>query len=321
MCRNSKMESTQNIKKRLKSVNNINQITRAMELVAATKMRKSQQIALDSRPYAFAVLDLLANVSKMNYKALPLLKKRNPSTSSGQAQKTLFVLVASDKGLAGAFNSQLFRKFEQFIASGSPSSAQFVAVGEKTYSYLQKKGVDIIKKFVHVGDFTTPEQVKPLADFLSEGYVQKKWDSVIVFSTHFRSALRQESLTRNLLPISFESIKKTVKEIVPESGKFADLMRENKIDFTSENKKPEGYLIEPSAEKVLEKLVSHLFFMQVYHFILEANASEHAARRLAMKTASDNALKLAFDLNLQYNKSRQSAITNEIIEITAGAQS
>ncbi len=308
------MDSPQSLKKRLKSIGNINKITKAMELVAATKMRKSQEIALASRPYAFAALDLLANLSLIK-KEQPLLMRRR------KIKKTLFVLVASDKGLAGAFNSSIFKKFESSYNKTLQGQASFIAVGEKSFNYLSKKDLPVIKKFTNMGDFTTLEQVQPLADFLAEGYIKEDWDKVIVFSTHFRSALKQESLTRKVLPISFTSIQETVKEIIPDKGKFAEIIKEQHISFVPDKEKLQEYLIEPSAKKVLDNLVKHLFFMQMYHLILEANASEHAARRMAMKTASDNAGELGQALNLQYNKVRQGAITSQIIEIIAGAES
>ncbi len=305
------MESTQNLKKRIKSVANINKITKAMELVAATKMRKAQEIALASRPYAFVALDLLANVTLLETALPELLKKR-------KTQKTLFVLVASDKGLAGAFNSSLFRKFEQFVRRQTSYGLQdFVAVGEKTAAYLSRKGYNVIKKFTNVGDHTTPEQVQPLVDFLVLGYLDKSWDKVVVFSTHFKSALKQDPLMREILPISFESIQGTIQEIVPETGRFSDVISPVRHKTSAKDVK---YLIEPSPKAVLENLTRHLFSMQVYHLILEANAAEHSARRMAMKTASDNASELGENLNLQYNKSRQAGITNQIIEISAGAE-
>ena len=321
------MESPQNIKKRLKTVNNIGQITKAMELVSATKMRKSQQIALDSRPYAFAALDLLANLTVLeNVKKenLPeLLRERK------NINKVLFVLVASDKGLAGAFNSSVFRKFEKHIKEYSVSEKGsgvtkeehlYLAVGEKSNAYLQKKNLNIVKKFVQVGDQTSPEQVQPLTDFIVQGYLDKKWDRVIVVSTHFATALKQEPHVRRILPADFDHIADTVREIIPERGKFAELMKENSVSFVPDKNKLADYLIEPSPVKVLERLAKHLVFMQFYQIILEANASEHSARRMAMKTASDNAKDLGEALNLQYNKSRQSRITTEISEISAGAE-
>jgi F-type H+-transporting ATPase subunit gamma len=312
------MESPQNIKKRLKSVNNINKITKAMELVAATKMRKSQEIALSSRPYAFAALDFLATVSSLDPEKLPeLFKKR-------KIKKVLFVLVSSDKGLAGAFNSSVFRKFEQHMKRDEEKYAHeekfYAAVGEKAFNYLSKKRFNVVKKFVEAGDYTTTEQVHPLADFMAKGYLEKKWDRVVIVSTHFRSALKQEPHVRRILPVDFDHIKETVQEIIPERGKFADLIKEQQISFVPDKAKLSEYLIEPSAGEVLGKLAEHLFFIQVYHLILEANASEHSARRMAMKTASDNASDLGEELNLQYNKSRQSKITTEISEISAGAE-
>src|SRR3989339_1661896 len=320
------MESPQNIKKRLKSVNNINQITKAMELVSATKMRKSQQIALDSRPYSFAALELLANVS-----ALEDLKKWNIPLFEVRKniKRVLFVLVASDKGLAGAFNSSVFKKFaahfSKWASLARPKGAGredhiFLAIGEKANAYLQKQGYNIVKKFTQAGDFTTPEQVKPIIDFIVQGYLEKKWDRVIIISTHFRSALKQEPHVRRVLPIDYNHIADTIKQIIPERGKFAELIKEHNITFTLDKKKLKEYTIEPEPEKVLEKLAEYLFFMQIYHLILEANASEHSARRMAMKTASDNASDLGNKLNLQYNKSRQARITTEISEISAGAE-
>jgi F-type H+-transporting ATPase subunit gamma len=324
------MESPQQLKKRLKSTKNIGQIAKAMELVSATKMRKSQQIALDSRPYAFAALDFLATVSQLETKLPPLFQVRK------EIKKVLFVLVSSDKGLAGSFNSSVFKKFETHLKSEKEEWKQeqhlFLAVGEKSNAYLTKKGFKVLKKFTQVGDYTTVEQVKPIVDFIVDGYLRggknglagrslgEGWDRVIIVSTHFRSALKQEPHVRRVLPIDYDHLADTVKQIIPERGKFADLIKEQNISFVPDKNKLEEYLIEPSSEKVLEKLAEHLFFIQLYHLILEANASEHSARRMAMKTASDNASDLGEALNLQYNKSRQSKITTEISEISAGAE-
>ncbi len=325
------MESPQNLKKRLKSVSNIGKITKAMELVSATKMRKSQQIALDSRPYSFAALELLANLSLMEN----VKPEEMPAVFEvrKEIKKVLFVLIASDKGLAGAFNSSVFKKFEKHFAEDTRHPGEeklFLAVGKKAYDFLAKKftpihgrmgeGGKIVGKFVQVGDFTTPEQVRPISDFIVQGYINKDWDRVIVVSTHFRSALKQEPHVRRVLPIDFEHVADTIKEIIPERGKFADLIKEHNISFVPDKNKLAEYLIEPAPKKVLEKLASHLIFMQFYHLILEANASEHSARRMAMKTASDNATELGENLNLQYNKSRQAKITTEITEISTGAE-
>lgn len=314
------MESLQNIKRRLKGVQNINQITKAMELVAATKMRRSQEIALASRPYAYAALELLANLSKLDGVHLPKIMEKRP------IRRTAFVLIASDKGLAGSFNSAVLRKFEKYLARekldlGNPDYS-FIAIGEKAARHLQKRIGRVSQKFIRFGDFTTVEQVKPLRDLLVCGYLEETWDRVIIFSTHFRSALKQEVLQREILPVDFDVLRATAKELVPETGKFAELLRSNGVSFfngTSGTK--QEYLIEPSPETVLQELIPHLVEMQLYHLVLEANASEHAARRVAMKSASENAGELGEKLTVDYNKIRQATITRELIEITAGAES
>lgn len=301
------MESVQNLKKRLKTVNNIHHITKAMELVAATKMRKSQEIALSSRPYAFAVLDLLACLTKQVIEMSGILAKR-------PIKKTLVVLMASDKGLVGSFNSNIFKVFEKI----KKEETIFLAIGEKAYNFLQKKGIKPTAKFTRVGDYVSTSQTKPIADFLVNGYLKQDFDKVSIVSMNFRSAFSQEALIREIFPVNFENIKKTVQEMIPQTGKFADLIKENDVSFLNDN--ISDYTFEPSVNEILNDLVKHLIDMEIYHLVLEANASEHSAKRMAMKNASDNAEDLSENLSLTYNKSRQAAITNELIEITAGAQ-
>ena len=308
------MESLQIIQRRIKGVKNINQITKAMELVAATKMRKSQEVALASRAYAYTALDFLANLSKIEDVKIPaLLKKR-------KIRKTAFVVVSSDKGLVGAFNSGVFRTFENYLKKESidikNSYNIFIAFGQKAGNYLQRKGIAVEKIFTKFGDFTKLEETKPLSDYLSDGYLEKKWDKVFIFSPHFRSALNQEVLMRQIFPVDSKILHETINELIPETGRFSEFRHE---EVVSSNRIVE-YIIEPSPEKVLQELAPHLVEMQIYHLILEANASKHAARRMAMKNASDNAEELTEDLTLMYNKSRQAAITREIIEIVAGAE-
>lgn len=330
------MDSPQNIKKRLKSVSNINQITKAMELVAATKMRKAQQVALDSRPYALSALDLLASLTVIESASRRIKKQDMPELLKQRKniKKVLFVLVASDKGLAGSFNSAVFKKFEAHMQRDKEKyqaeEKLFLAVGEKAYNYLSKKispvvrttglSGEVIKKFVQAGDHVSPEQVHPITDYIIKGYLDKSWDRVVIFSTHFKSALKQEPHVRRFLPIDFDHIADAIREIIPEKGKFAELIKEHSVNFVPDKAKIKDYIIEPNPEIVLKKLVEHLCFMEMYHLILEANASEHSARRLAMKTASDNASELSENLNLRYNKSRQARITTEISEISAGAE-
>jgi len=324
------MQSLQTIKRRLRSVKNIGQITKAMELVAATKMRKSQEVALLSRPYAYAALEFLANLSRVSSSYTPPLLEKRP------VEKTAVVVMASDKGLTGSFNSAVFRAFEKHLAveplSLSGSTAKFVAVGQKAVSYLQKRVEKMEKAFIKFGDITKVEEVQPLAKYLIDGYLMHEWDRVLVFYTNFRSAMQQDVVMRELFPVTFEKLKETAEEIIPRTGRYAverhgALFREGSRP-DSHRGEPRSlaqpvereYIIEPSPEAVLTELAPHLIVMQVYHIILEANASEHAARRLAMKNASDNASDIVESLTLEYNKSRQANITKELTEITAGAE-
>lgn len=307
------MESIQIIKQHIKSVKNINQITKAMELVAATKMRKSEEVTLAARPYSFLALDLLASLSKIkNIKMPALFSKRN-------VQKTAVVVVTSDKGLAGAFNSTILKKVDEFIKQSQNEKDEkiFIAVGKKAANYLSK--FNLAERFLKFGDFIELSQIKPLADFLINGFLNYKWDKIIVFSMHFKSVFKQEVFVKQILPISFESLKETLENIIPETGKFSEFKNQKQLSVFKDRVISE-YLIEPSPEKILDELAKHLVLIEIYQLILEANSSEHAARRFAMKNASENAEKLSFNLSLIYNKARQNAITKEIVEIVSGAE-
>ncbi|MFA6006643.1 MAG: ATP synthase F1 subunit gamma [Candidatus Paceibacterota bacterium] len=318
------MESLQATKRRIKGTNNIRQITKAMELVAATRMRKSQEVALNSRPYSFTALDLLANIVSMPNVILP------PLLTQREVKHTLVVVVASDKGLAGSFNSSVFRELDKFLEEKDLAPASFIAVGIKSAKYLERKGITPIQTFIKVGDMTELDEVTPLATLVTDGYLSEKWDKVTVFSTHFRTALRQEVLQRDILPVDTTTLKNTVREIVPEHGRFANLRKELESFMLPAKVSPQGaergevspwlsteYIIEPSPTELLTALVPHLVLMQFYFLVLEANASEHAARRMAMESASSNAEDLVNSLTQSFNKSRQAAITREIIEVTS----
>ncbi|MBI2064800.1 MAG: ATP synthase F1 subunit gamma [Candidatus Yanofskybacteria bacterium] len=303
------MESLQKTKSRIKAVKNIGQITKAMEVVAATKMRKSQQVALNSRPYAFKALQLLSVLGKFSPVKTDLIRGR-------KIKKTLLVIVTSDRGLAGSFNSQVLRLVDSFLKSYAETkddNLSVVAVGKKAISYANKKKLNLVSEFSGFGDFVLPSETNPLSEILIEGYLNKGWDRVMTISTHFRSTLKQEVLMRQVLPVDLEKIQHTINEIIPEHGKFSEL-RDSR--FTIHDSELE-YIFEPSPKKLIEGLVEHLMKMQIYDLILEANASEHSARMVAMKTASDNAKELSEKLNLEYNKARQAGITKELIEITS----
>lgn len=310
------MESLQSTKSRLRAVGSISQITKAMEVVAATKMRRSQEAALTSRPYALSALEILGTISK----ALPM---ETPFTRIRPVRKTLVVVVASDRGLAGPFNAQIFRKAEQLLAADMAESRKtadsehgyaVLAVGKKALAWAQKRKFEIAGSLLGYGDFVHPDEIAPLADRAVAGFLGGEWDRVIAVSTHFRTTLSQDTLVRQILPTDAAKIRETAEEIVPEHGRFAELRRalpERRTDARAE------YMFEPTPREALDRLMPHLIRMQFYHLILEANASEHSARRVAMKSASDNADELSDSLRVEFNKARQAGITKEIIEITS----
>lgn len=313
------MESAQNIKRHLASVRNIGQITKAMELVAATKMRRSQELALNSRPYAYTAIQLLGTLSKIDISdknvTLPDILTGRPIT------KTAFLIMTSDKGLAGSFNSAVIKKFETYTKRHDVDlhdpNYSFIAIGQKAKTYLERKGLKVMAYFNRVGDYTKSEDAGEIANLVINGYVNHAFDNAKMFSTVLVTALQQDAVVRDLFPVSKANIKAFLEDTLPRAGKYSDY-----IDVeTLASDKETDYLIEPSIGEALAELAPELMKVMVYQQILEANASEHSARRIAMKNASDNAGDLSSSLEIEYNKSRQAAITRELIEVTSGAQS
>ncbi|MDA1334711.1 MAG: ATP synthase F1 subunit gamma [bacterium] len=298
--------SLQNLRTRKATVENVGKITKAMEVVSATKMRKSQEVALKTRPYAIAALELLRTVTRF----VPV---DTVYTRTSENKKTLIVMVASDRGLTGAFNAQVLREAEKYFKE-TKTELEVLAVGKKASQFAEKNALKIVKSFSGYGDAISYDEVSPLAEFVIDGFAKGKWGRVITISTHFRTTLKQEVLVREVLPASTEKIEAAIDEIVPEHGKYKEL---DPLEAVLTHNDDIEYILEPSAEKIAESLIPYLIRMQLYHLMLEANASEHSARRVAMKTATDNAHELRDDLTLLYNKARQAAITKEIIEITS----
>jgi len=278
-------------------------------------MRKAQEVALDSRPYALKTLELLEKISTNTPIDHPLLRIR-------PIRKILVIIMASDKGLTGAFNTQIIRAANSFFKSEQERGNQknnfiVMPIGKKSSTYAMRESLEIVDQFHGVGDYAYPEEVAPIANQVIKGFLNGRWERVVSISTSFITALKQETIVRQILPIDLNKIKETVESIVPEHGRYADTTKEEIRQNLAEAEKNIDYIFEPSPREALKSLIPHLVNMQIYHLVLEANASEHSARRVAMKTASDNADELSRKLTLIYNKARQSIITNELIEITS----
>ncbi len=307
------MLSPRDIKRKIKSVGNTRQITKAMEMVSAAKMRRSQQVALQSRPYCESALELLGNLSRRaDYKRHPLLITR-------PIKKRALIVITSDKGLCGGLNSNVFRKALKYLEDKSDREIDIIAIGKKARDYLAWRGYNIRAEFTKIGDSVKIEDTTHIATLIMDLYREEEYDLITAVYTNFLSTLKQEVVLRQVLPISIKGIKEIVSGIVPEQGRYVEL-KDNKKTTEETSSWNYEYKFEPSAKEVLNELLPGLLKVQIYHMILEANASEHSARMVAMKNASENAEKLINELAIIYNKLRQSAITKEISEITAGRE-
>ena len=290
------MASTRDIRRRIKSVKNTRQITKAMELVAASKMKKAQQSALAGRPYAQLMADMLAALAtRVDEAQHPFLIQREVKTRG-------ILLVATDKGLCGPLNTNLARKIR---AQTSPD-ADFVTVGRKLRILCEKLGKNVIADFT-VRDPVPFAQTRPIAKFLSQQFLDGNYDKVSIAFTSFVNTLRQEPEVVTLLPIqahrdgeeqAFESIGKG----------FSVQQHQNDPD--------RDFTFEPSPSEVLAAILPLYVNYEVFQAHVESRASEHSARMVAMKSATDNANKFIKELTLEYNKLRQGAITAELLEIT-----
>lgn len=304
------MSSTKAVKQRIKSVKNTSQITKAMEVVSATKMRRSQEFALHARPYAVASLELLFNLLVRSNAMPDLLISRT-------VHHTAILMVTSDKGLAGAFNNNIIKKTESLIQQYQSEKKEVVVVtvGKKAKEYMDRRGVQSVQSFWGFGDYSTPDETMPVADFLISQFLQKSFDEAIAVYTHFRTTLQQEVVVKKILPADKDSLASAIKNIIPEYGKFSEtstLAPHERYNFE--------YKFEPSAKEIIDAIVPQLIRIQTHHLILESNASEHSSRMVAMKSASDNAKDLIGSLTLVFNKARQASITQELTEITAGRE-
>lgn len=306
------MPSTKALQQRIKSVKNTSQITKAMEVVSATKMRKSQEYALRARPFAVAALELLKNLSRG---IIPL-----PEFFRGRdVRNSLLIVVTSDKGLAGAFNANVLKLAYSYIEKKKRDNAPYtlIPVGKKASEFAVRRILPAHTSFGGFGDFSRVEDTRPIADTALEGFRNGLWDEVFAVYTNFRSTLKQEVVLKKILPARVEDIEEIVESIMPERGKYAEKSYEAQ---PRKNKERFIYTFEPSEEEILNDLVPQLIRMYIHHIVLESNASEHSARMIAMKTASDNAKELLGELRLTYNTARQASITRELVEITAGRE-
>lgn len=296
------MASTREIRKRIRSVKNIGQITRALEAVSASRVRKAQARVLASRAYAEKAWEILLNVqaaSKGGGAMHPLLTKRD------DVKAIMIVLVTSDRGLAGAFNSNIIRAATRFAKRlGKP--VRWVSVGRKGRDALIRANQNIVAQFSLTAEPSASEMT-PIARLAIDEFLSGTVDDVFISYTDFINTLTQRPAVLGWLPlIPHEMDDKVAAEYI----KDVPSVTANKLD----------YEFEPSPQAILEEIVPRFTELQLYQAVLESRASEHSARMVAMQNASGNADQLVQDLTLVYNKARQAAITSEILDIVGGAE-
>lgn len=297
-------QGTREIRRKLKSIKNTRQITKAMELVSASKMRRAVANTLALRPYAHLARMLLMALSEKTF-AHPLLAKR-------EVKNSLVIVIGTDRGLCGSLNTQLFRKLNEYINAEkkkkNPPALKFIAIGKKAQDFLRRTGQNVIAAYGAMSAKPTLKDTFPISRSVIQDYTEGICDKVTLVYTDFISAISQKPTVRRLLPLSRFALEEMIEGLESQSN-------------VQHDKKPEEipeYLFEPSPAEVLNSLLPRLTEMQIYQAILEATASEHSARMFAMRNATDNATEFIDDLTLMYNQIRQASITKELAEISAG---
>ena len=285
------MASTQQLRQRIQSVKNTKQITKAMEMVAASKLRRAQDAATASRDFARIANELLTRIRQMtDVNTHPLFLRR-------EIKNKLIIVISSDRGLAGGYNANLFKEFTAQLQNNKKNnvSAEIITVGKKATVFCAKlSSADVIGAYHDFVDSPTAEDLRPILLTAIDGFISKKYDAVDIVYTEFISSVNQKPSTSHLLPVAFNDVE------LPTHLQDA--------------------VFEPTPAQVLDEVTERFVEVTMMQYMLESAASEHSSRMLAMKNATDNANDIVDDLTLALNTARQAAITQELAEITGGAE-
>lgn len=324
------MPNTKELRRRIRSVKNMSQITKAMQMVAATKMRRAQNQATMGRPYT-------TTLHKAVMALLPKLggKITHPLITANESSKNAALVITTDKGLCGSLNTNIFKAVTQFINNNTTSlrgdskestrqshttdsssrrnDKVFYTIGKKGRNFLAKMNQDLIADFEN-SDTVTFRTATQIGKLVTKAYLNGEIGSFSIIYPDFVSALRQEPRIMPLLPISLEEMQKFYDMALADERRSDAASKLRSSDASEEN---DEVLFEPNLEELLDFVVTHYVSVKIYQALLETKASEHSARMLAMQTATDNAKELVTDLTLSYNQTRQAGITNELLEITS----
>ena len=283
------MANLKDIRNRIKSVKSIQQVTSAMKMVAAAKMRRAQENMEKSRPYSSRLAELLNMlIPEIDRSLMPELNVR-------EVKKTLFVVVTADRGMAGAFNTNVLREAHKAIDKAGQENSEIICIGKKSAGYFKNRNYPIAVEYIDFWNDLEYSHAMKIGDEIISLYKNGEVDQVQVVYNRFVNVARQEIRNETFLPMSYD----------PEA---------KKLDYNPER------LFEPSKEAVVKTIIPRYLNTQMWQFLLESNASEQAARMLAMENATSNANDMIKDLKLQFNKARQTAITTEMLEIVSGAE-
>jgi F-type H+-transporting ATPase subunit gamma len=314
------MASTRDITRRIKSVKNTKKITKAMELVSAAKMRKAVEAVVKTRSYAnlsWLTVVNLAKAADKNEKLHRLLNQRK------EIKKVGIILITSNRGLCGGFNAAILNKVRESIQKHHYAQdkinieAEFVLVGKKGAAMYHKFGHTIMAEFPKLDIVTEVSEIVPIAKLVIGDYLAGKYDKIMLAYTDFVSAIKQAPRVKQLLPIDVIQVEEHLGVI----GKGGEQIKDREIITQKQEKhfSEQEYVFEPNPRDILDQMIPRLLEVQMFQALLESNASEHSARMVAMRNATDAANDMIDDLTLTYNKARQAGITAEIAEVVGGA--
>ncbi len=276
-----------------------------MEAVSAVKMRKSQERAIKGRPYAEASLRILENISQS------LDVKNHHFFTKDEGTHDCVIVITSDKGLAGSLNSAVLKEATNILNGVEKDTVELICFGKKSYEHFLRRGYAIPKHFVNVQDDVDLKDMEQLVTYISEAFRDGKYKNVYIVYQNFISTFEQNAIKRQILPVDTMEIRSMINDILPRHGKYSEESKETRSTV---------YTIEQSYDTLFDSIFRTLVEIMIYHALLESKASEHSARMVAMKNATDKAKEVTRSLTLLFNKERQSVITAEVSEITGGIE-
>lgn len=300
------MANAKEIKRKIGSIKNTWKITKAMELISTVKMKKAQDLALEKRNFVFEIFKIFLRVEKY-LTDYPLFSNEN-----SESQKTLWVVITSNKWLCWGYNINVMKKVNSYLKE-TWEEMDFVSIWKKASQFLAKTWNNLIADFSwEFTDNQDPVFTKKISNLLIEEFISGKYKKIVVFYNFYVNTIKQVAVAEVFLPIDWEDIKNYLKESLWEE--FVEMEAEQKKEILE-------YQIEPNPEDLVINIVPMILDMIFYNILVNAKASEHSSRMVAMKNAKDNANRIAKNLTTKYNKARQAAITTEVSEITAGVES